>query len=329
MVKVAKQMNNGPDDIEPPGELPPVWATCGSGLEPETSAAKAGGADLLAIADRMESLAALFVEAQQHLTGLADALRAATPPAVATPPAFAQPAAQSQPPRPALAALVPPSVADPAPAFIHTVLPTSINALDQAAAQADPVSQMHDSLADAFETMVPPARVPVPVSVGPARPAAPELSFAPSQPTADLPMMAADSASDIAAKIDAMLPAYRALLARPRKADLNNWIEAQGGQTCEVRDDPSLSLAPWDGTGLLTLVQVNDEIAVIVPGSRMVVEFATGFSNLLSTRAVTRNAFDLSPDGVGALQMVSPAIAKWGKGQWYLAQPGRLAGFTN
>lgn len=120
---------------------------------------------------------------------------------------------------------------------------------------------------------------------------------------------------------------YRKLIAQPRKADIKRWIDEQGGELCEVVDDGSFQTSR-DGTGLLVMITLDETRALILPGGRLVVDFATNFANPLSLRSVTRQTFDLEPDGTGVLRLVEPAQAEYRDGAWRLANAGRLAGLT-
>ena len=292
------------------------------------------------IAERIDVLANLFAEAQRQLADLAASLRSIA--AAQAQPAY-QPSSAHRPavppPAPAASALAPKPAAVAAPA--PTVSPTSVGSLAQAsqAKKADPLSGIRDSIADTYglnaQSNLAPRQTAFsviaaePLPLDRTRPLPDPVGAAALAPIASPPPLAPTAGANVANHIEALLPDYRALLARPRKADINSWIKAQAGQNCEFRDDNGLVLTVWDGSGLLVLVPIDDAVAIIVPGSRMVVEFATSFANLLSMRAVTRHAFHLSPDGLGALQLVSPALAEWVDGQWHLTQPGTLAGFTN
>lgn len=120
---------------------------------------------------------------------------------------------------------------------------------------------------------------------------------------------------------------YRTLIAHPRKADIKRWIDEQGGELCEVVDDGSFQTSR-DGTGLLVMITLDETRALILPGGRLVVDFATNFANPLSLRSVTRQTFDLEPDGTGVLRLVEAAQAEYRDGAWRLANAGRLAGLT-
>lgn len=125
---------------------------------------------------------------------------------------------------------------------------------------------------------------------------------------------------------DKLLDEYRALIAQPRKADINRWIDERSGESIEATDDGSFQPLGRDSGGLLVLLAVDDQSALILPGGRLVVDFATSFANAISMRSVTRQAFELTNDGSGVLRLVEPALAERRDGIWRLARPGRLAG---
>lgn len=124
-----------------------------------------------------------------------------------------------------------------------------------------------------------------------------------------------------------IIDTYRRLIAQPRKADIKRWIDEQGGELCEVIEDGSFQTSR-DGTGLLVMIALDETNALILPGGRLVVDFATNFANPLSLRSVTRQSFDLETDGTGVLRLLEPALAEYRDGAWRLAGAGRLAGLT-
>ncbi|MEO7692222.1 MAG: hypothetical protein ABIS51_23255 [Sphingomonas sp.] len=125
---------------------------------------------------------------------------------------------------------------------------------------------------------------------------------------------------------DKLLEEYRELIAQPRKADINRWIDERGGESVEAAEDGAFQPLGRDSGGLLVLLPLDDQRALVLPGGRLVVDFATSFANVISMRSVTRQAFDLTNDGSGVLQLVEPAFAERRDGVWRLARPGRLAG---
>ncbi|WP_380784843.1 hypothetical protein [Sphingomonas sp. R86521] len=125
---------------------------------------------------------------------------------------------------------------------------------------------------------------------------------------------------------DEMLDEYRALIAQPRKTDIKRWIDERGGEVCEATEDGGFQPLGRDSSGLLVLLRTSEHTAVVLPGSRMIVDFPTDYANAISLRSVTRQSFDLVEDGSGVLRLLEPARAELRGGTWRLTQPGRLAG---
>jgi hypothetical protein len=127
----------------------------------------------------------------------------------------------------------------------------------------------------------------------------------------------------------ALTAAYRRLAAQPRKSEINRWTDEHNGLGCEVTEDGVFQLLGRDAGSLLVLLPVDDRNAIVVPGGRMVVDFATSFANAISMRAITRNSFALVNDGTGILQLIEPALAERLDGSWRLVRPGKLSGLTS
>lgn len=129
--------------------------------------------------------------------------------------------------------------------------------------------------------------------------------------------------------LEVLLEEYRQLLAQPRKSEINRWADERGGEACEVHDDGGFEALSRDSGGLLILLKIDAERAVVLPGGRLVADFATNFANAISMRSVTRECFDLLNDGSGVIRLIEPALARRGDGRWRLDRPGKLAGFTS
>lgn len=125
---------------------------------------------------------------------------------------------------------------------------------------------------------------------------------------------------------DAMLDEYRALIAQPRKTDINRWFDDRGGEGCEATEDGGFQPLGRDSGGLLVLLPLSDDTAIVLPGGRMIVDFPTDYANAISLRSVTRQSFDLVEDGTGVLRLLEPARAELRGGTWRLTRSGRLAG---
>lgn len=125
-----------------------------------------------------------------------------------------------------------------------------------------------------------------------------------------------------------VLDNYRKLIAEPRKAEINRWADDCGGISCAVNEDGSISALPREAGGVLVIVSDADGALLLLPGGRMVVEFATSFANMMSMRSVTRDCYELSGDGSGLLRLLEPARVSGGSGFWSLVSPGKLSGFT-
>lgn len=145
----------------------------------------------------------------------------------------------------------------------------------------------------------------------------------PSVPEIDEPNVAFDAPND---RREAILEAYRGLIAQPRKSDINRWAEEFGGIVCEVTDDAAFQVTSREAGGLLVLVPVNDDEAIVVPSGRLVVDFATSYANVIAMRSVTKNSFELTQDGTGVLRLIEPAVAERSGDTWRLAQAGVVSG---
>lgn len=122
---------------------------------------------------------------------------------------------------------------------------------------------------------------------------------------------------------------YRDLIAQPVKSEINRWIAQAGGVTCEVAEDDGFYLPGGDAKGLLVLIPLAGESAIILPAGRLVVEFASHFANIIAMRAVTRHAFDLIAGDGGKMQLIEPAYATLIGNEWRLDRPGRIGGFAS
>lgn len=155
----------------------------------------------------------------------------------------------------------------------------------------------------------------------------------PPPPSPDLspawPEPAAQASPALQTSGDAsVLNEYRQLIAQPRKAEINRWADERGGISCTVNEDGSISALSREAGGLLVIIRNSDGTQLLLPGGRMVVEFATSFANMMSMRSVTRDCFELTGDGSGLLRLVDPARVAGNEGFWTLVSPGELSGFT-
>jgi hypothetical protein len=122
---------------------------------------------------------------------------------------------------------------------------------------------------------------------------------------------------------------YRELIAEPRKNEINRWADEAGGWACELVDDGTLRPLARDAGGLLVLITQDDLVGIVLPGGRLVVDFATDYANVISMRRITRDSFELVNDGSGVLRIVEPAFAKRVGDKWQVARLGKLAGFKS
>lgn len=134
------------------------------------------------------------------------------------------------------------------------------------------------------------------------------------------------------AKVDHLqdiLQSYRDLIAQPVKNEINRWITQAGGLSCEVADDGRFNLPGGDAKGLLALIPLDGQSAIILPAGRLVVDFTSNFANVIAMRAVTRSAFELTAGGGGKMQLIDPAYARWDGREWRLDRPGRIGGLSS
>ena len=134
---------------------------------------------------------------------------------------------------------------------------------------------------------------------------------------------------DGATPLDEVLSAYRRLIEHPRKNEINRWADELGGQGYEVAEDGSLYPSSRDAGGLLVLLPVDTGRAIIVPGGRLIVDFATSYSDVMAMRGVTRETFELIGDDTGILRLVEPAHAARNGEGWHLVRPGTLTGLKS
>ncbi len=127
---------------------------------------------------------------------------------------------------------------------------------------------------------------------------------------------------------EGLLSEYRELIAQLRKADINRWTDDHEGESCEATEDGAFRPLDRDSGGLLVLVPLDRDRAMVLPAGRLVVDFATNYANSLSLRSVTRHTFELVEDGSGVLRLVEPAYAERREGVWRLARPGRVSGLN-
>lgn len=125
-----------------------------------------------------------------------------------------------------------------------------------------------------------------------------------------------------------VLDEYRKLIAQPRKAEINRWTDDHEGESCEAMEDGAFRPLDREAGGLLVLLPLGRDRAMVLPAGRMVVDFVTNFANSLSLRSVTRQTFELVEDGSGVLRLVEPAYAERREGVWRLTSPGRLSGLN-
>jgi hypothetical protein len=135
--------------------------------------------------------------------------------------------------------------------------------------------------------------------------------------------------SSAAGGLDSLLEQYRELIAQPRKNEINRWSDDIGGTACEVTEDGTVKPLSRDEGGLLVLVTKDGVNGAVVPGGRLVVDFPTSFSNVISMRSVTRHSFELEADGSGILRLVEPALVTRAGDRWQLVRAGTIAGLKS
>ena len=155
-----------------------------------------------------------------------------------------------------------------------------------------------------------------------------------AEPASDAPLFAGPPVQESRSGADgricsSVLDEYRQLIAEPRKAEINRWADEHGGISCAIKEDGTIAALSREAGGMLLVVCDRDGSRLLLPGGRMVVEFATSFANMMSMRSVTRDCFELTSDGSGILRLLEPALVTGDGGHWDLASPGQLSGFTS
>lgn len=138
-----------------------------------------------------------------------------------------------------------------------------------------------------------------------------------------VPVQAAASDRDLE-----VLEEYRKLIAQPRKTEINRWTDEHEGESCEATEEGVFRPLDRDAGGLLILLPLGEDRAMVLPAGRLVVDFATNFASSLSLRSVTRQTFELVEDGSGILRLMEPAYAERHEGVWRLTRSGRLSGLN-
>lgn len=67
---------------------------------------------------------------------------------------------------------------------------------------------------------------------------------------------------------DALLEEYRKLIAQPKKADIDRWMDDHAGEGCEATEEGVFRLLGRDPGGLLVLVPLRDGTALVLPSGR-------------------------------------------------------------
>lgn len=129
--------------------------------------------------------------------------------------------------------------------------------------------------------------------------------------------------------LQALVSEYRELIAEPRKNEINRWSDEAGGWACELQENGSVRPLARESGGLLVLIAGKDDVGIIVPGGRLVVDFPTDFANIIAMRRVTRDAFELINDGTGVMRLTEAAVAKRAGDRWQLVRAGKLAGLKS
>ena len=156
----------------------------------------------------------------------------------------------------------------------------------------------------------------------PAPVAAPEAE----QRTVEKP--AANAGGQVSADAAELLDQYRELIARPQRQEINRWADTLGGMSIEALEDGSFRPLARDAGGLLILLPVTADHALVLPGGRMVVDFATSYATSLNLRPITKQAFAFETDGSAVLRLDAPAMAERGGETWRLVRPGRISGLA-
>jgi hypothetical protein len=70
-----------------------------------------------------------------------------------------------------------------------------------------------------------------------------------------------------------VLDEYRKLIAQPRKAEINRWTDDHDGESCEATEDGAFRPLDREAGGLLVLLPLGGERAMVLPAGRMVVDY--------------------------------------------------------
>lgn len=220
-----------------------------------------------------------------------------------------------------LSILKPNKVAAPGPA------PGTAREPSNASARAVPASGTSDAPLSGPDRDAVAAPAPTPALQGQVEArASPDLDRGAGMSAAAAPSVADDSGP---VRLEELLGEYRELIAEPRKNEINRWCDDVGGLACEVGEDGTLRPLSREAGGLLVLITQDDRVGVVVPGGRLVVDFATDFANVIAMRRVTRHAFELINDGTGLLRLGEAAVAQREGDKWQLVRPGTLAGLKS
>jgi len=218
---------------------------------------------------------------------------------------------------------------------------SDIQAQLDAVRQAKPAAPAPEPEAREVRSTTEPVSSPTPA---PQRPAREEHAAAATSPrpaihesvvAADPPVDATASTRgglDVDAGLERLKPLvteYRELIAEPRKNEINRWSDERGGWSCEFREDGTLRPVTREAGGLLVLIARDDDVGIIVPGGRLVVDFPTDFATTIALRRVTREAFELVNDGTGMLRLMEAAVATRVGDTWQLVRAGKLAGLKS
>lgn len=170
-------------------------------------------------------------------------------------------------------------------------------------------------------------RTPMPASPQTTAPAAaiaplPETFADIAQPVPDdrsPPVLADDP------RVAALIDQYRDLVSQPSRVTIRDWLATNNAITADAieADIVAASTEP----GLIALIKLTDQRAILLPSARFVVDFATRYAENLALRQATRDVFEPVIDNASTMRLVEPAVVHADSRGWIVIKPGKIGGF--